>query len=99
MSVAKITEISATSDQGFDDAVKKGIERASKTLKNICGAWVKEQHVEVQDGKVTDKGIAELKLRMPHADISPLEEDPDVNKVGEVFTVDAVVKFVMAKLD
>ena len=53
----------------------------------------------VQDGKVTEKGIAELKLRMPHADISPLEEDPDVNKVGEIFTVDAVVKFVMAKLD
>ncbi|MHC4995281.1 MAG: acyl carrier protein [Planctomycetota bacterium] len=53
----------------------------------------------VQDGKVTEKGIAELKQRMPHADISPLEADPDVNKVGEVFTVDAVVKFVQAKLD
>lgn len=53
----------------------------------------------VQDGKVTEKGIEELKKRMPHADITPLESDPDVNKVGEVFTVDAVVKFVMAKLD
>jgi acyl carrier protein len=53
----------------------------------------------VQDGKVTEKGIAELKQRMPHADVSPLESDPDVNKVGEIFTVDAGVKFVQAKLD
>lgn len=53
----------------------------------------------VQDGKVTDKGVAELKERMPHADFGDFESDPDVNKVGEIFTVDAVVKFVQAKLD
>ena len=52
----------------------------------------------VQDGKVTDKGLEELKKRMPHADFSNFENDPDVNKVGEIFTVDAVVKFVQAKL-
>jgi acyl carrier protein len=52
----------------------------------------------VQSGKVTDKGLAELKARMPHADFAEFEKDPDVNKVGEIFTVEAVVKFVEAKL-
>lgn len=54
MSVAKITEISASSTVSFDDAVKVGIERAGKTLKNIKGAWVKEQSVVVDDNKVTE---------------------------------------------
>ena len=53
MSVARVTEISATSTKSFDDAVESGIERASKTLRGIKGAWVKEQHVAVEDGKVT----------------------------------------------
>ncbi len=54
MSVAKITEISASSTVSFDDAVKVGVERASKTLKNIKGAWVKEQSVVVDNDKVTE---------------------------------------------
>ena len=53
MSVAKITEISSTSTKSFEDAVEKGIERASKTLKNISGAWVADQSVRLEDGKVT----------------------------------------------
>ncbi len=53
MSVAKIIEISSTSKKGFEDAIEKGIARASKTIKNIAGAWVKEQAVVVEDGKVT----------------------------------------------
>jgi acyl carrier protein len=53
----------------------------------------------VQDGKVTDKGLQALKDRMPHADFSALEADRDVNNVSQVFTVDAVVKFVKAKLE
>lgn len=53
MSVAKITEISSSSSKSFEDAVEKGIERASKTLKNISGAWVADQSVQVEDGKVT----------------------------------------------
>lgn len=52
-SVARITHISARSEQGFDDAVRVGVERASATLRNISGAWVKDQKVEVQDGQVT----------------------------------------------
>ena len=53
MSVARVTEISATSTKSFEDAVENGIARASKTLRGIKGAWVKEQHVTVDDGKVT----------------------------------------------
>ena len=52
MSVAKISEISATSATSFDDAVKRGIERANKTLKNVTGAWINEMKVDVQDGRV-----------------------------------------------
>ena len=52
MSVAKITEISASSSVGFEDAVKQGIARAGKTLTNIKGAWISEQKVDVEDGKV-----------------------------------------------
>ncbi|MDX6749188.1 dodecin family protein [Geminicoccaceae bacterium 1502E] len=52
MSVARVTEISATSTESFDDAVKQGVERASQTLRNITSAWVKEQRVAVQNGKV-----------------------------------------------
>ncbi len=52
MSVAKVTEITASSEVSFDDAVKVGISRASKTLKNIRGAWINEMTVEVKDGHV-----------------------------------------------
>lgn len=52
-SVARVTEISATSAKSFDDAVKVGVERASKTLRNVTSAWVKEQRVEVTKGKAT----------------------------------------------
>ena len=52
MSVAKVSEITASSEVSFDDAVKVGIARASKTLKNIKGAWINEQTVEVKDGEV-----------------------------------------------
>ncbi|MES9833359.1 MAG: dodecin family protein [Candidatus Thiodiazotropha sp. L084R] len=54
MSVAKVTEITATSNKSFDDAVTKGIKRANKTLKEIKGAWVKDQKVSVANGKVTE---------------------------------------------
>ena len=53
MSVAKITEISATSKKSFDDAVEQGIKRANKTLKNVTGAWISEMKVDVADGKVS----------------------------------------------
>ena len=53
MSVAKITEISASSSESFEDAIRRGVKRANKTLKNITGAWVQEQKVDIKKGKVT----------------------------------------------
>lgn len=54
MSIAKVTEITASSRKSFEDAVNSGIKRASKTLDNIRGAWVQEQSVVVDDGKITE---------------------------------------------
>ncbi len=51
MAVAKVTEIIASSNKSFEDAVKQGIARAEKTLKNIRGAWIKDQKIVVEDGK------------------------------------------------
>jgi flavin-binding protein dodecin len=51
MSVATVTEISATSEQGFEDAIQQAIARANKTLRNIEGAWVKDKNVMIQDGE------------------------------------------------
>ena len=53
MSLVKITEITAESDKGFEDAIETGITRFSSTVDNVQGAWVKEQKVVVHDGKVT----------------------------------------------
>ncbi len=50
--VARVTEISAKSPNGFDDAIKVAVERASQTLRNITSAWVKEQRVEISDGAI-----------------------------------------------
>ena len=54
MSVAKVTEITASSKKGFDDAVETGVKRASKTLGNIQGAWINEMSVKVRDGKISE---------------------------------------------
>jgi flavin-binding protein dodecin len=54
MSVAKVTEVIASSNKSFDDAVEKGIKRADKTLKNIKGAWIENQTVKVEKGKVVE---------------------------------------------
>jgi dodecin len=52
MSVARVVEISSTSTKSFEDAISEGILRASKTLREIKSAWIKEQEVRVQDGKI-----------------------------------------------
>jgi flavin-binding protein dodecin len=54
MSVAKVTEITATSPKGFDDAVKAGLKRASKTLKNIRGIWIKGFKVDIENNQIKD---------------------------------------------
>jgi len=53
MTVAKVSEISATSDKSFDDAMRQGLARANKALKNITGAWVADQEIMVDKGKIT----------------------------------------------
>lgn len=60
---------------------------------------VLQDETYVQGGQITDEGIAELRKRMPHADVSMIEEDRNVENFGQVFTVDAVVKFVANKLN
>ena len=54
MSVAKVSEISATSKTSFEDAIQQGLARAHKTIRNICSLWIKEQHARVADGKITE---------------------------------------------
>ena len=54
MSVARTTEISASSEKSFEDAVRKGIKRFSKTINQVEGAWVKEQKVVVNDGDISE---------------------------------------------
>jgi dodecin len=51
--VAKVIELTSSSTQSFDDAVRGGIERACKTLHNVTGAWVKDHEVQVKDGQIT----------------------------------------------
>lgn len=54
MSVARVTEIIASSKKGFEEAVEEGVKRASETLKNVEAAWVKDQKVVIKDGKIAE---------------------------------------------
>jgi acyl carrier protein len=53
----------------------------------------------ISNGKLTPKGLEELKKRMPHADISEFAADPNINKIGDLFTVDVLVNYVDSKLN
>jgi flavin-binding protein dodecin len=52
MTVARVTELSATSDQSFEDAVNIGVKRATSTLRNVESAWVKDQNVMIENGNI-----------------------------------------------
>jgi hypothetical protein len=54
MSIAKVSEISATSTKSFEDAIQQGLARSVKTLRNVKSAWIKEQQVRLTDGRVTE---------------------------------------------
>jgi flavin-binding protein dodecin len=54
MAVARVTEISSTSAQSFEDAIKQGLERANQTLRNVRSAWIKEQQVRLDGGAITE---------------------------------------------
>jgi acyl carrier protein len=53
----------------------------------------------VSNGKLTQKGLAELREKMPHTDYTAFESDPDINKLGDLFTVNAIVSYVNSKLN
>lgn len=54
MSVARVTEISATSTASFEDAIKTGLDRANQTLRNVRSAWIKEQQVRLENGSIAE---------------------------------------------
>lgn len=54
MSVARNTEISATSPESFEDAIARGLARATKTLRNVKGAWIKEQEVSLENDRIAE---------------------------------------------
>jgi flavin-binding protein dodecin len=54
MSVARVTEITSSSSTSFEDAITTGVERANKTLQNVKGAWIKEQKVIIDNGKIVE---------------------------------------------
>ncbi|MDQ3879829.1 MAG: dodecin family protein [Chloroflexota bacterium] len=54
MSVARVTELSVSSSKGFEDAIQQGIERATKTLRNVRSAWVKEQRVSIENNQIAE---------------------------------------------
>jgi len=53
MSVARVTELSATSDTSFEDAIQEAVTRATRTLRGVEGAWIKDQNVLISDGQIT----------------------------------------------
>jgi len=54
MPVAKVTELSATSSKSFEDAIQQGIDRATKTLRNVKGAWIKDMRVSIENNKISE---------------------------------------------
>jgi flavin-binding protein dodecin len=58
MTVARVTEITSLSSKSFEDAISTGVERANKTLKNVKGAWIKDQEVVVEGGRIAGYKVA-----------------------------------------
>ena len=54
MAVARVTEISATSTESFEEAIREGLDRANETLRNVRSAWIKEQQVRVEAGSISE---------------------------------------------
>ncbi|OJW96125.1 dodecin family protein [Thiobacillus sp. 65-1402] len=57
MSIAKTIEVTASSEKGFDDAIRLGVAKAAESLENITGAWVMDQSVKVKKGKVAGYSV------------------------------------------
>ncbi|MFT5521951.1 MAG: flavin-binding protein dodecin [Enterobacterales bacterium] len=58
MSVARVTEIIASSSKSFDDAIEEGVKRATKTLQNVTSVWVKDQSIDIKKDKITSYKVA-----------------------------------------
>lgn len=58
MSVARVTEIIASSPKSFDDAIKEGVKRATKTIDNVVSVWVKDQSVYIKDNEIAEYKVA-----------------------------------------
>lgn len=58
MSIARVTEVISSSKKSFEDATEKGIERACETLKNVTSAWVQDQKILIDDGKIKEYRVA-----------------------------------------
>lgn len=56
-SIARVTTMTSRSETGFDDAIRAGVERATGTLRNVSGAWVKEQKLQVTDGAISSYDV------------------------------------------
>jgi flavin-binding protein dodecin len=54
MAVARVTEISSTSTESFEDAIRQGLNRANETLRNVRSAWIKEQQVRIENGSISE---------------------------------------------
>jgi flavin-binding protein dodecin len=57
MSIAKTIEVTASSEKGFEDAIRQGVAKAAETLENITGAWVMDQSVKVKKGKIVEYSV------------------------------------------
>lgn len=82
MSVAKVTEIISSSAKSFDDAIEKGVARASRTLNDIASAWVKDQSVVVEKGKITEYRV-NLAVTFVLADPAAGSSDKKKKKKGK----------------
>ena len=69
MTVARVTEITSTSPRGFEDAINQGIARATKTLRGVKGAWIKDQRVEIDGNRIAEYQVNLL--------VTFVLEDPD----------------------
>ena len=58
MGIAKTSEISASSDKSFEDAIRHGVKRFCKTVKHVEGAWIKEQKIVIDDGEVKEYRVS-----------------------------------------
>ncbi len=52
MAVARVLELSSTSEKSFEDAIEQGVNRATRTLRHVTSAWIKEQRVDLQEGRI-----------------------------------------------